>query len=206
VGRSKLPTWSARKGGTFLGMALLYNADDIMTAPGIRRPSVAGKLLIVAGIALLFCWAYYFLNLVRPVDVWDFCPIPFALTALLIGIKRTRLRWRVFAMIGVSYKRALCISIFIGALVEFGLWTFLFFEVRDPDTAERYLQQERLQEPGMRIGEAVYKYSYPHLGRTWALWIAGPCFFLVLIAIWSAGVFALLCIVRSIRNAASRVR
>lgn len=184
-------------------MALLYNADDIMTAPVIRRSPAAGKLLIVVGIALLFSWAYYFLNLVRPVDAWDFCPLPFAFATLLIGIKLARLDRRILAMIGLTYKRDLAFALAVGTLAEAVLWALTG---PDPERAARFIELAKLQEPGVRSGLAIYRHLYAHLGRTGSLWIAEPSVFVVLIAIWSAGAFALLCIVRVIRNASSRVR
>jgi hypothetical protein len=174
-----------------------------MTVPATRRRSRAGRFLIGAGVGLFSPWAYYFLNLVRPADAWDFSPLPVALGAILIGIRRARLDVRLPAMIGVSYRRDLAIALVTGMLVELILW---LLTGPDPERAARYSQLARLQEPGVRIGLAVYKQSYSHLGRTLSLWIAELFVFLVLIAIWSTGAFALFCILRFVRNASSRVR
>ena len=93
-----------------------------MADPASRRRQLACRLLVVAGVALFSCWAYYFLDLVRPVDPWDLCPLPVALAAILIGIKLTRLDGRILAMIGVSYKRDVAIAFAIGMLVELVFW------------------------------------------------------------------------------------
>jgi hypothetical protein len=169
----------------------------IMTVPAPRRPSLAGRLLIVAGVGLFSLWVYYFLNLVRPVDAWDFCALPMAMASILIGVKIAGLDQRLLTMIGVSYKRDVTIALAIGALVEFTLWVLTG---PDLERATRYSQLARLQEPGVRIGLTIYKHASPHLGRTWSLWVAEPCAFLVLIAIWSASAFALLRVVWFLRT------
>jgi len=168
-----------------------------MHEPATRRRRLACRLLVVAGVALFSCWAYYFLDLVRPVDVWDFSPLPVALAAILLGVKIARLDGRMLAMIGVSYRRDLAIALAIGTLVELVLWALTG---PDPERAARYSELAKLQEPGVRIALAIYKYSYVHLGRTWSLWVAEPCAFLVLIAIWSASAFVLLCVVWFLRT------
>jgi hypothetical protein len=123
-----------------------------MTEPAVRRRSLAGRLLIVAGIGLFFLWAYYFLDLVRNTDAWDLCPLPVALAAILIGIKLVRLDVRILAMIGVSYKRDLAIALAIGALVELILWALTGLV---PQMAARFSQLERLQEPSLRIALVI---------------------------------------------------
>jgi hypothetical protein len=103
----------------------------------------------------------------------------------------------MLAMIGISYRRDLAIALAIGTLVELVLWALTG---PDPERAARYSELAKLQEPGVRIALAIYKYSYVHLGRTWSLWVAEPCAFLVLIAIWSASAFALLRVVWFLRT------
>jgi hypothetical protein len=65
-------------------------------AVAIVKPRLfVGKLPIVTGIALFIPWAGYFIQLVRPIDVWDFRPLPAAFAVIPIGVKvapRGRLR------------------------------------------------------------------------------------------------------------------
>jgi hypothetical protein len=49
-----------------------------------------GKFLTIAGMSLLAGWAYYFIHLIRPLDLWDASPIPVAVTTILVGIKLVR--------------------------------------------------------------------------------------------------------------------
>jgi len=53
-------------------------------------PTLLGKVLIIAGICLLAGWIYYFIQLERPIDRWDFCPIVVIVAAVLIGVKLVR--------------------------------------------------------------------------------------------------------------------
>ncbi len=54
-----------------------------MTLTVVKPRVLVGKLLVVTGIALLILWLGYFLQLVRPVDIWDFCLLPAAFAAIL---------------------------------------------------------------------------------------------------------------------------
>jgi hypothetical protein len=61
-----------------------------MTGRTLRHRLLAGKLLIAVGIGFLASWIYYFVALVRPIDYWDFSPLPVAAAAILIGIRIAR--------------------------------------------------------------------------------------------------------------------
>jgi hypothetical protein len=163
------------------------------------------KLLLVAGIGLFAVWAYYFVNLVRPTDVWDFCPVPVSVALIAIGVRFVGLGELILAQIGVSYKRDLVFALALGTLFELSLSVFLFFVVGgDPEMAERYIALERLQEPGMKIGMAVYRYSYAH-GVRLDPYIASICGLIGLMAMWSFGAFVLLSIVRLLSTRHSNV-
>jgi hypothetical protein len=123
---------------------------------------------------------------VRPTDAWDLCPLPVALAAILIGIKLARLDFRLLAMIGVSYKRDLVIALAVGALVELALSAWVSLH------PENHRQPEWLQEPALRIGLAIYRYSYSHIGNPGSIYVSTICAYMVVIAISSAGAFALL--------------
>ncbi len=174
-----------------------------MTEPAIRRRSLAGRLLIVAGVALFSYWAYYFLDLVRERDAWDFVPLPVALAAILIGVKLAQLNGRILAMIGVSFKRDLAVATVIGTLVEIILWALIS---RDPEIAARFIHLELIQKFALRIAMAVYRYSYFRIGNPGSRYLASVGGFAILIAIWSSGAFVLLRIFWFLRNASSRVR
>src|ERR1700735_2062065 len=82
-----------------------------MSDPGftvaVKSRLLVGKLLVVVGIALLILWVYYFVQLVRPIDVWDVCPLPVGFALILIGVKASR-RGRDFvslvsAHLAISY-------------------------------------------------------------------------------------------------------
>ena len=49
-----------------------------------------GKGLIGASLALLAVWVSYFVNLARPIDLWDYSPLPVLLALLLIGFRLVR--------------------------------------------------------------------------------------------------------------------
>ncbi|MBZ5608916.1 MAG: hypothetical protein LAP38_11695 [Acidobacteriia bacterium] len=166
-----------------------------------------GKSLIVTGIVLFALWTDYFLHLVRPMDIWDFCPLPLALTVVLIGFKLARfgLGELILAHAAVSYKRDLVLSLAIGGLAELSLLAFFNFVAgNDPEMAGRYIQLQRLQDPGATVGLAVFKYLYSHLGVSLSRDVGTFCAVAVLIAFWSLGVFAILTIFRFLRHAKSR--
>jgi len=121
-----------------------------MTSAALKPRSLAGKLLVAIGIVLVALWMRYFVQLVRPIDVWDFCPLPVALTFILLGVRFAGLGELILARTAVSYNRDLVLGLAFGIFAELGLWSFLNFAVQDPETAERYLQLERLQEPGSK--------------------------------------------------------
>lgn len=166
----------------------------ITAQPGI------GRVIAVAGIAILALWAYYFAGLVRPTDLWDLLPLPVALVAILAGLKLAQLDRHILANIGISYRRDLVIALVVGTAVELSLWGFLFYEgMNHPETVERYIDLERLQEPGMKMVLAISKYSYVHLGVILSVYLGSVVFFVVLIGIWSLAIFTLLLMVRFLR-------
>jgi hypothetical protein len=174
-----------------------------MTATALKQP--VGKLLVIIGITLVALWTGYFAQLVRPMDVWDFGPLPVALILIVLGVRFAGIGELVSAQASVSYKRDLAFGLAFGTLAELSLWSFLHFAVVDPETAERYLQLEGLQEPGVKIGLAIARYTYVHLGNS-SLSIDLPdiCAFTFLIAAWSLGAFAVLRTVCFLRQAKSK--
>lgn len=156
-----------------------------------RKPLI-GKLLVVVGIALAALWICYFAQLARPIDVWDFCPLPVALTLILLGGRFAGLGQLILAQAAVSYKRDLVLALVLGTSAELSVWSFLHFAADDPETAERYLQLERLQEPGIKIGVAIARHSYAHLSVRLSIYLAEICAFTVLVTTWSLGAFAVL--------------
>jgi hypothetical protein len=156
---------------------------------------LAGKVLLVFGVGLLAVWTFYFADLARSVDAWDFSPLLVAVAAILIGVKLMGLD-RLLRLTAVSWKRDLVPALALGAIVELGLWAFLFVAVKHPDSAERYFQLERLQEPGGIVGLTIYRHLYSYIGGTWARNVCLVCAFTTLIAIWSVAVLALLRIFR----------
>jgi hypothetical protein len=176
-----------------------------MTPAVVRPRLLVGKLLVVAGIVLLILWVGYFGQLVRPIDIWDFCLLPAAFGAILIGVRVApcgRLLELVRTHIAVSGKRDLVLSLVFGAFAMLTLWAFLFF-IGD-GLAERYSRLARLQYPGVTVGLAIYRHTYFHLGRSAGLYLAEVCAFLVLIAMWSFGFFLLLSAFRFIRQTESK--
>jgi hypothetical protein len=175
-----------------------------MTPTVVNPRILVGKLLVATGIALLILWAAYFLQLVRPIDIWDFCLLPVAFASILIAVKlapRTRLLELVPTPVAVSWKRDLVLSLVIGAFVELSVWALFFFDI---EVAQRYSLLARLQEPAVTVGLAIYRHTYFHLGRSASLHLAQVCAFAVLIAIWSFGSFALLTILRFLRHTESK--
>ena len=95
-----------------------------MTLTVVKPRLLVGQLLVVTGIALLILWVGYFGQLVRPIDIWDFCLLPAAFAAILIGVKvapRGRLLELVRTHVAVSCKRDLVLSLVIGALAVLSL-------------------------------------------------------------------------------------
>jgi hypothetical protein len=177
-----------------------------MTLTVVKSRLLVGKLLVVIGIVLFILWVCYFGQLVRPIDVWDFCLLPAAFAAILIGVKvapRGRLLELVRTQVAVSCKRDLVLSLVIGALAMLGLWAFLFL-INDPVLAERYSRLAGLQDPGVTVGLVIYRHTYFHLGRSASLYLAEVCAFVVLMAIWSFGSFLLLTMFRFLRHAESK--
>jgi hypothetical protein len=167
-----------------------------MASTAVKPRSLLGKLLLVAGIGLFALWTYYFVNLLRPIDLWDFCPLPVALALIALGIRFAGLGELTLAQRAVSYKRDLVVALALGTLAELSLWAFLYFVVgSDPEMAERYIALERLQDPAINMGLAVYRYSYAHGVRLDPYIVSIGCL-VILIAIWSLAAFALLRIAR----------
>ena len=162
----------------------------------VKPRSLLGKLLLVAGIGLFAVWTYYFAPLVRPTDVWDLIPLLVALALILLGLWLAGLGELILAQTAVSYKRDLVVALAIGTLVELSLSVFLFFVFGGhPETAERYIVLERLQEPAMQVGLAIYRYSYAH-GVRLNPYLVSICCLIGLLAMWSFAAFVLLRIAR----------
>jgi hypothetical protein len=85
-----------------------------------------------------------------------------------------------------AMKRTLAASVVIGISVELSVWAFLYFVVGE-NTAllSRFMWIDRLQEPGMKAGEALASSVSGHFG-----WSAAPYFgtataITVLITLWT---------------------
>jgi hypothetical protein len=171
-----------------------------MTLPSLKPRLLSGKLLVVVGIGLLALWIWYFTDLVRPMDIWDFCPLLVALALILLGVRFAGLGELLLAQAARSYKHDLVLALAFGILAELSLWWFLFHVVVDPESAERYRDLERLEEPGIRIGLAIYRYSYAHLGGRVSVHLADIFGFAVPITMWSLGALTLLRVVRFLQR------
>src|SRR5947207_13831448 len=168
-----------------------------MTSTNVKSRSLLGRLLLLAGIGLFGLWAYYFVSLARPTDVWDISPLPFALALIVVGARFVGLGELMFGRVAVSYKRDLVLALVLGTLVELTLWALLSFVVGgDPESAERWKALERLQEPGVRVGLAAYRYSYSHLGVRLDPYAISVGVLLLLAVIWSTAAFLSLRIAR----------
>jgi len=166
--------------------------------PSAHQPRLlSGRFFIILGIILFVLWLWYFVPLVRPTDVWDLIPLVLALTSLLIGIKLVRLGKRILDQFGVSWRRDLLLAVVIGAVGELSLWFYLSFIGID----EYHTRLERLQEPGYRIALDIYWILRRHHERTLTVVaLAALSAWVVLVAMWSVGAFALLSIVRFARR------
>jgi hypothetical protein len=148
-----------------------------------------GRLLAAAGIMLFGLWIFYFMHLVRPIDAWDFSPLPAAIALLLLGGRFVGLRKILLARAAVSYKRDLLMALALGTVAELGI---LIFTGNHSEMPRLYVRLERIQEPGIRVAEALYRHLYADLGRTGSLWVAQGCALAILIAFWSLGAFTVL--------------
>jgi hypothetical protein len=157
---------------------------------------LVGELLALVGIGLLALWISYFAELVRPIDVWDFCPLPVALALILFGVWFTGLGDLILAWASESYKRDLAMALAFGILAELTLWGFFTHLDIDafvePETAQRYLALQSLPAPGF----AILKYLYFHLGIRLSPHLGLVFVFAVPIAMWSLGAFTLFRMVR----------
>jgi hypothetical protein len=76
----------------------------------IRR-LLAGKLLIVTGLGLLAGWAHYFARLVRPIDLWDFSPLPVAVAVIVVGVKLARYGERQLSQIPTLFSKTTVLAV-----------------------------------------------------------------------------------------------
>ena len=155
-------------------------------------------VFLAAAIAVFVLWIWYFGELVRPTDIWDVCPLGLVLVFILLGVRFGGLGHVGLALIGASYKRDLVLALAFGTLAELSIWALMYLTLGDSFSRSDILL-DRLQEPGIRIGEVAYRHSYAHLGRTGSLWVADGSVFAVLIAMWSLTAFTVLSIVKLLR-------
>jgi hypothetical protein len=80
-------------------------------------------------------------------------------------------------------KRTLTLCVAGGTSVELSLWAFLYFVVN------RSMWLERLQEPGMKAGEALASSVHRHFGLSAVPYLGTTAAFTVMIALWSVVVF-----------------
>jgi hypothetical protein len=153
-----------------------------------------GMLLTVAGVLLFTFWAWYFIDLVRPTDVWDFSPIPVAVASIFVGATLGGLG--VSASIArPTLKRDAVRSLAIGAFVAVGL-NVLFNAVADPTTIDRYLWLSELQEPGGYVARKIALFLYPVVGYPWNVRVAVPCGYAILVGQWTVVTLAISIIFR----------
>ena len=78
----------------------------------------------------------------------------------------------------------------IGISVELSIWAFLHFVVGvDAVLFRRFIWIERLQEAGMKAGEALASSVQSHLGWSVAPYLGTLGAFIVLMTLWSVVVF-----------------
>jgi hypothetical protein len=89
-----------------------------------------------------------------------------------------------------AIKRTLTASVAIGISVELSIWAFQYFVVGE-NTAllSRFMWIERLQEPGMKAGEALASSVRSHLGWSAAPYLGTATAITVLITLWTFAVF-----------------
>ena len=150
--------------------------------------------MLVAGVALFAYWAWYFIHLVRPIDAWDFSPLPLSVASILVGATLGGLRVSG-SVAGPTLKRDTVRSLAVGAFVAIGL-NVLFNAVAGPTTIDSYLWLSKLQEPGAYVAEKIARFLYPVLGYPWNVRLAVPCGYAILMAQWMVATLAITILIR----------
>jgi hypothetical protein len=153
-----------------------------------------GMLMIVAGVALFACWAWYFIHLVRPIDAWDFTPLPLSVASIFVGATLGGLRVSA-SVAGPTLKRDSVRSLAVGVFVAIGL-NVVFNAVASPTTIDSYLWLSELQEPGAYVAEKIARFLYPVLGHPWSVRVAVPCGYAILVAQWTVATLAVTILIR----------
>jgi hypothetical protein len=160
----------------------------------LRHRTAVGVLLIVAGVVLFALWGWYFVHLVRPIDAWDFSPLPLSVASILVGATLGGLRVSA-SVAGPKLKRDTVRSLAVGAFVAIGL-NVLFNAVAGPTTIDSYLWLSELQEPGGYVAEKIARFLYPAVGYSWSVRVAVPCGYAILVAQWAFATLALTILIR----------
>jgi hypothetical protein len=92
------------------------------------------------------------------------------------------------------------LSLAVAALVEVILGPVIYYLAIDSPVVG---QLERLQKPGATVALAIYRHSFPHLGRPWSVYLGVARGFLIPITIWSRTCFSVLSIFRFLNLAKS---
>jgi hypothetical protein len=160
----------------------------------LRHRTAIGMLLMVAGVALFACWAWYFIHLVRPIDVWDFSPLSLSVASILVGAALGKLRVSV-SVARPTLKRDAVRSLAVGAFIAVGL-NILFNSIADPTTIDSYLWLSELQDAGGYVARKIALFMYPVVGYPWSVRVAVPFGYATLVAQWTVAVLAITLLIR----------
>jgi hypothetical protein len=191
--------WQAR---TSADAVIKWDRIPMILAVGKAR-SIGGWLFIVAGVTLFAVWTEYIVWAQARPDLLDVFPLALAILALALGVWLAPvggLVRRPGASVAVSIKGDLFLSLAVAVTMEIILGPLLYYAITQNPLI---LRLERLQEPGAKVAYIVYAASLRHLGRGWGLDLALGSGFLVLVAMWTCGTFAVLSVLRLMRRARS---
>jgi hypothetical protein len=160
----------------------------------LRQQTAVGVLLIFAGVVLLAVWGWYFMHLVRPIDAWDFSPLPLPIATIAVGATVGGLRV-IPSAARPTLKRDAVFSLGIGAFVAIGL-NVLYNAVANPTTIDNYLWLSKLQDSGSYVAGKVARFLYPIAGYPWNLRVAVPCGYATLVAQWTLAALAIVILIR----------
>jgi hypothetical protein len=153
-----------------------------------------GVLSIFAGVVLFALWGWYFVHLVRPIDVWDFSPLPLPVASILVGVTLGGLSV-IPSIARPTLKRDAVRSLGVGAFVGIGL-NVLFNAVADPTTIDSYLWLSELQDPGAYVAGKIALFLHPVVGYPWSVRVAVPCGYTILVAQWTVATLAITILIR----------
>jgi hypothetical protein len=156
---------------------------------------IGGRVLIVAGLLLFAMWVKYIAGIQAVPDLLDVAPLLVAIAVVALGVWLAPFRgWtgQVVSSLAVSWKRDLALSLAVAVIVVAILGPGVYYLGIDTPLV---WSLEALQAPGAAGAMAIYR----GLGR-WSLHLAVGCGFVILVAMWTGGVFVLLSAVRVMRG------